>query len=174
MTTLRAASAPVPTDAEWALAPDDAPTHGECALVLPVRTDAGRAAALKVTWRHWEAETGHIALQRRHGDGAVELLRRHGDGAVELLRRHGDGAVELLRADPHRLALLLERLDPADLTRVPVDESCTVIAEFRRRLHVPAPPQLRSLSECVRDRTEWSSRRVAWRSPGCVGVRSNV
>jgi streptomycin 6-kinase len=117
---------------EWGLTPDGAPTHGECALVVPVRTDAGRATALKVTWPHWEAQTEHVALQRWHGDGAVELLR----------------------ADPHRLALLLERLETRDLTTVPVDESCSVIAGLYRKLHVPAPPQLRRLSACVNDWTE--------------------
>lgn len=116
----------------WQLTPDGTPTHGECALVLPVRTGTGRPAALKITWPHWEAETEHVALQRWHGHGAVELLR----------------------ADPHRYALLLERLHARDLTSVPVDESCTVIAGLYRALHVPATPQLRRLSECVTGRAD--------------------
>lgn len=121
---------------EWALAPDGGAWHGECALVLPVRTDAGRPAALKISWPHWEAETEHVALQRWHGTGAVELLR----------------------ADPRRFALLLERLRPRDLTTVPDDEACTVIARLYGALHVPATPQLRPLSECVAD---WSTRLLA-------------
>lgn len=121
---------------DWDLTPDGPPTHGECALVLPVRTEGHRAAALKITWPHWEARTEHIALQRWHGRGAVELLR----------------------ADPHRLALLLERLEARDLTTIPVDDSCMVIAGLYRRLHVPAPPQLRRLSECTRD---WAERLAA-------------
>ena len=120
----------------WQLTPDGAPTHGECALVLPVRTDTGRPGVLKVTWPHWEADTEHVALQRWHGHGAVELLR----------------------ADPHRYALLLERLQARDLTSVPVDESCTVIARLYRALHVPATPQLRLLSACV---TGWTDRLAA-------------
>ena len=118
---------------EWGLAPDGAPTHGECALVLPVRRPTGRPAVLKVSWPHWEAETEHIALAQWRGDGAVELLR----------------------ADPNRLALLLERAEPRDLSSVPVDAACTVIAERYARLHVPAHPQLRPLSECIRG---WSDR----------------
>ena len=119
--------------AEWELAPDGATLHGECALVVPVRTAEARAAALKVSWPHWEAETEHVALQRWHGDGAVELLR----------------------ADPHRFALLLERVSTTDLTTIPIDDATTVIARVYRRLHVPAPPQLRTLSSCVRG---WSRR----------------
>lgn len=121
---------------EWQLTPDGPPMHGECALVLPVRTAADRAAVLKIGWPHWEAETEHIALQHWHGNGAVELLR----------------------ADPHRFALLLERLRTRDLTAVGDDESCAVIAGLYRRLHVPAPPQLRTLSSLVQD---WSDRLLA-------------
>jgi len=121
---------------EWALVADGAATYGECALVLPVRTDAGRPAVLKVTWPHWEAETEHVALQRWHGNGAVELLR----------------------ADPRRFALLLERLHTRDLTTVSDEESCAVVAGLYARLHVRATPQLRLLSECV---TDWTDRLVA-------------
>lgn len=119
--------------AEWELEPDGAPMHGECALVLPVQHPTGRPAVLKVTWPHWEAQTEHIALTQWRGDGAVELLR----------------------ADPHRLALLLERAESRDLTAIPVDDACTVIAERYARLHIPAHPQLRTLSECIRG---WSDR----------------
>ena len=98
-----------------------------------VEVPPARAAALKVSWPHWEAETEHVALQRWHGDGAVELLR----------------------ADPHRFALLLERVSTTDLTTIPIGDATTVIARVYRRLHVPAPPQLRTLSSCVRD---WSRR----------------
>lgn len=110
--------------ADWDLAVDGEATHGENALVLPVRTAEGRAAALKVTFPHEEAEHEHLALRHWAGDGAVELLR----------------------ADPHRWALLLERVGPADLTTVDDDASCRVVGGLYRRLHRPAPPQLRRLS----------------------------
>ena len=38
--------------------------------------------------------------------------------ALALQRWGGDGAVRLLRADPHRQAMLLERLSAVDLTSV--------------------------------------------------------
>lgn len=116
---------------EWGLTVDGPATHGECALVVPVRTD-GRAAVLKVSWPHWEAATEHVALQRWAGNGAVELFR----------------------ADPHRFALLLERAGSTDLTPVPIDEACAVIGGLYNRLHVPAPGRLRSLSSQVIDWTD--------------------
>lgn len=117
---------------DWDLTPDGDARHGECALAVPVRTTAGRAAILKVTWPHEEARTEHLALQRWHGDGAVELLR----------------------ADPHRYALLLERAHAADLLTVPDDEACEVVGRLYGRLHVPALPQLTPLSSWVARWTE--------------------
>jgi streptomycin 6-kinase len=115
--------------AEWSLTPDGAPAHGNTALVLPVRTDAGRPAVLKIGWPHWEAEHEALALQHWHGHGAVQLLR----------------------ADPRRWALLLERLHREDLGELWDLQACEVVAGLYRRLHVPAPPQLRRLSaQCAR------------------------
>ena len=48
------------------------------------------------------------------------------------------------------LALLLERLHPEDLTDLWDVEACEIVAGFYARLHVPAPPQLVTLSSCVR------------------------
>jgi streptomycin 6-kinase len=96
-----------------------------------VRTGAGEGAVLKVGWPHWEAEHEHLALQRWHGDGAVRLLR----------------------ADPHRGALLLERLHRQDLGQEWDVQACEVVGGLYGRLHVPAPPQLRTLS--------WYAGRVA-------------
>lgn len=116
---------------EWGLRVDGGTTHGYCAVVVPVRTPSGRPAVLKVGWPHWEAEHEHLALQHWHGDGAVQLLR----------------------ADPRRYALLLERLHREDLTEVWDVEACEIVAGFYERIHVPAPPQLRTLSSCAR---RWS------------------
>lgn len=121
---------------DWSLVPDGAAMHGECALALPVRTDEGRPAVLKVTWPHWEAEHEHLALQHWHGNGSVELVR----------------------ADPRRLALLLERLRPVDLGSVGVDEACAVVGGLYPRLHRPAVPQLRRLSAVV---ASWTERLAA-------------
>jgi streptomycin 6-kinase len=112
---------------EWELEPDGEPRSGHTATVLPVLTDDGVRAVLKVGTRHPETEHEHLALQHWHGDGAVLLLR----------------------ADPHRMALLLERLSYTDLTEVWDIEACEIVAGFYQRLHKPAPPQLMRLSAYV-------------------------
>ena len=76
---------------------------------------------------HPEAEHEHLALKRWAGAGTVELLR----------------------ADPHRWALLLERLHPEDLTGLWDLEACEIVAASYARLHVPALPQLRTLTSYV-------------------------
>jgi streptomycin 6-kinase len=112
---------------EWELTPDNDPTHGYAAVVLPVRTAGGRPAVLKVGWPHEEAEHEHLALQHWHGNGAVQLLR----------------------ADPRRFALLLERLHREDLTELWDLQACEIVAGLYGRLHVAAPPQLRTLTSYV-------------------------
>ncbi|WP_067432636.1 aminoglycoside phosphotransferase family protein [Nocardioides jensenii] len=114
---------------EWELVVDDTSRHGFCSLVLPVRTASGRPAVLKV---HTdvdaeESDHEHLALQHWHGQGAVQLLR----------------------ADPHRRAMLLERLHPEDLTGLWDLEACEIVAGLYGRIHVPAPPPLRTLSSYV-------------------------
>lgn len=111
---------------EWRLEPDGEPTSGWCSLVLPVRRD-GVPAVLKLGWPDPEHEHEALGLQRWGGDGAVRLLA----------------------ADPHRWALLLERLHPTDLHSVGDVEACEVVAGLYGRLHVPAPPQLRPLTAYV-------------------------
>jgi streptomycin 6-kinase len=113
---------------EWQLVRDGAPMHGYCSLVLPVRTPGGAPAALKLGF-----------------DGDDEALHEH----LALQQWQGHGAVRLLRADPHRRALLLERLHPEDLADVWDLEACEVVAGLYPRLHLPAPPQLRPLTAYV-------------------------
>ena len=113
---------------EWGLALDGPPMHGYASLAQPVRTTGGRPAVLKVAF-----------------DGDDESLHE----GIALQRWHGDGAVELLRADPHRRALLLERLHPEDLTDMWDLEACEVVAGLYGRLHVPALPQLRTVTSYV-------------------------
>jgi streptomycin 6-kinase len=108
---------------EWELTVDGEPTHGYCSLVLPVRRGA-EPAMLKLTFTHDEGEHEALGLQRLAGDGAVRLLG----------------------ADPHRGAMLLERLHATDLDALPVLEACEVVAGLYRRIHVPPPPQLRSVT----------------------------
>jgi streptomycin 6-kinase len=113
---------------EWELAVDGALMNGFCSLVVPVRTKDGQRAVLKL----------HEDL-----DDESEFE------ALALQRWHGDGTVLLLRADPRRWALLLERLHPRDLTTVGDTEACEIVAGMYGRIHVPALPQLRTLTSYV-------------------------
>lgn len=117
---------------DWQLVEDGDPLHGYCALVLPVRTAGNQPAMLKVGFRDDESEHEHLALQHWHGNGAVRLLR----------------------ADPARGALLLERLHHEDLSDLWDLEACEIVAGLYRTLHVPAVPQLRTLTSYVE---RWSA-----------------
>jgi streptomycin 6-kinase len=133
--------------ADWNLRQDGATMAGDCAVVVPVRTDDGRSAVLKVSWPHWEAETEHLALRAWDGDAAVRLYR----------------------ADPHRFALLLERIDAGrSLNALPVRQACEVIAAAYARLHRPALAQLKRLSDLCRD---WHRRMPALEATGLVPRR---
>jgi streptomycin 6-kinase len=48
---------------------------GQCAWVAPARDHAGRELALKVQWRHWEAEREADALRLWDGAGAVRCVQ---------------------------------------------------------------------------------------------------
>ena len=114
--------------AEWELAPDGAARHGHVSLVLPVRSRAGEPAVLKLSF-DGDDESEHEALA--------------------LQTWHGRGTVRLLRADPRRRALLLERLHDRDLGDEWDVEACAVVGGLYGRLHVPAPPQLRTVTSYV-------------------------
>ena len=93
-----------------------------------MRTPSAEPAALKITF-DGDDESEHEALALQHW--------------------RGDGAVRLLTADPHRRAMLLERLGPGDLSTLGDIDACEVVAGFYPRLHGPAPPQLRTLTSYV-------------------------
>lgn len=132
--------------AEWALTPDGPPIAGRLSLVMPVVAEDGRPAVLKVGYPHEEAAQEHLALRYWGGVGAVELLR----------------------ADPHRTALLLERLGPEDLTGRWDLEACEVVGELYARIHVPAPPQLPTLPTQLARWTEGLRRAPAALPPRLV------
>lgn len=114
--------------AEWGLRTDGWFMHGYTSLAAPVVRGDGSPAMLKVTFDgDDESELEHLALQRWGGRGAVRLLR----------------------ADPSRRALLLERLETRDLSQEWDVAACETVAGLYSRLHVPALPQLRSLSSYV-------------------------
>ncbi|AQA06617.1 aminoglycoside resistance protein [Mycobacterium sp. MS1601] len=112
----------------WNLTPDGQPMHGWASLVLPVRSDDGASAVLKMGFPDPETQHEHLALRRWAGDGAVRLLS----------------------ADPHHRALLLERLHRRDLNELWDIEACEIAVGLYRRLHVPALPQLARLSDAIR------------------------
>jgi len=119
--------------ADWQLTLDGESTHGFCSLVAPVRTAGGAPAALKVTF-DGDEESQHEGL----------ALQRWG----------GRATVKLLRADPHRRTLLLERLHPEDLTTLRDGEACEIIGGLYATIHVPALPQLRTITSYVARWTE--------------------
>lgn len=112
---------------EWDLTFDGPLWHGFCALVAPVHDGSGGPAVLKIALLEDESEHEHVALQRWRGESAVRLLR----------------------ADPGRGALLLERLDRADLGELWDEEACQVVGDLYGALHVPPMPQLRQQSTYV-------------------------
>lgn len=118
---------------EWRLRPDGEPAHGRFALVVPVLTDDGTAAALKLGYVDEGSEHEALALQHWQGRGSVALLR----------------------AAPRRGALLLERLEQRDLGEEWDVAACEAVGALYGDLHIAPPPQLRRLSRlCER----WASR----------------
>jgi streptomycin 6-kinase len=117
---------------DWDLTPDGEATNGYCSIVVPARTAVGAAVMLKVAFPDDESEHEHLALRRWAGDGAVRLLS----------------------ADPHRRAVLLERLSSRNLNELWDIEACEIVAALYRRIHVPALPQLRTLTGLVE---QWNS-----------------
>jgi streptomycin 6-kinase len=109
---------------QWELRPDGEAIQGSGSIAMPVRTSDAAPAILKISFPDADSEHEHLVLRRWGGDGAVRLLR----------------------ADPRRRALLLERLRPQSLDRLPDVEACRVVAGLYRRLHIPALPQLSLLT----------------------------
>jgi streptomycin 6-kinase len=105
----------------------------------------------------------------RAGDGRRAVLKVGAESTAHLAFRHwaGNGAVELLRADPHRGALLLERAGAGDLTTGWDLDAAQAVGRLYGRLHVPAPPQLRTVADIL---AEWSDR-VGSADPGTAVPR---
>ena len=109
---------------QWELTVDGPARSGSGSTVVPVRTSEGTPAVLKIATSNAGSDHEHLVLRRWGGAGAVRLLR----------------------ADPRRHALLLERLGPQNLDTLCDVEACEVMAALYLRIHVPALPQLRSLT----------------------------
>ena len=118
--------------AAWELAPDGDEEvdveAGDGALVRPVTTPAGEAAALRVSRPRPGTEHEHLALRLWAGRGAVRLLR----------------------AEPADRVLLLERTRAEDLHSVPVLEACRVLGELVGALARPPRPPFPPLSGLAR------------------------
>lgn len=112
---------------EWGLERETDEVWGRFSVAVPVRTADGERAVLKVA--DPGPETEHEALALQHWGGRA--------------------AVRLLRADPHRRAVLLERLERRDLTEEWDVHACEVVGDLYGLLHVPAPPQLLPLTTYV-------------------------
>lgn len=115
--------------AAWSLELSGPTWHGYVGIVLPV-TRAGEDLVLKVSWIDQSSE--HEAL----------TLRTWG----------GRGAVRLLEAREELGAMLLERLDrERTLMHLPADEAARIAGALLRRLHVPAPRELRTVGQEMDD-----------------------
>jgi streptomycin 6-kinase len=112
----------------WRLRRDGATRSGVAGLVLPVVTDDGTPAMLKLQDTDWDHPGEGLALRTWNGDGAARLLRE----------------------DPETWTLLIERLDPdRDLRSVDDDEAAVlVIAGLLNRLNAhTAPPEIPRLAD---------------------------
>lgn len=132
---------------DWRLDIDGEVMHGHASVVLPVRTGDGAAAVLKVGFPDDETRHTEPDLLRLAPPSPASASGWHEH--LALRRWGGDGAVRLLSADPHRHALLLERLLPRNLTELWDVEACEIVAGLYGRLHVPALPQLARLSDVI-------------------------
>jgi streptomycin 6-kinase len=113
---------------EWSLSTDGESMNGFGSLVLPVRTETGTPAVLKLAF-----------------DGDDEGIHE----ALALQHWAGRGTVKLLRADPNRRALLLERLSTTDLRTLSDIAACEIVAGLYPRLHIAALPQLQTVTSYV-------------------------
>ncbi|MEV6348463.1 aminoglycoside phosphotransferase family protein [Actinoplanes sp. NPDC051851] len=112
----------------WDLTPDGTASHGNVAMVLPVRRPDGGPAVLKLQPVDEETVGEPVALRAWYGYGAVTLLNH----------------------DPVTGSMLLERLDAArSLAAVPdVTTALRTLSGVLARLHeVPAPDGVRRLAE---------------------------
>lgn len=120
---------------EWALEADGAPWHGNCAVVYPVRRQ-GEPLALKLTWPHREAAQEGRTLGLWSGRDAVRLVA----------------------SDPHRWALLLERLEPRDLSGSGFLDQAETLGALAASLDRPAPPWVPRWSTELEDLLSWIER----------------
>jgi len=121
----------------WRLVINGTVMHGYTGLAIPVQRGK-ESCILKVYWKNRDTECAHTALKVWNGRGAVKLLDE----------------------EPSLGVVLLERLDPVrSLNRVGIGEAVIVAGKLLRRLAIPAPEHIRSLTvlapemiQCMRKR----------------------
>jgi streptomycin 6-kinase len=108
----------------WQLEIDGSVMNGYTGLAIPAHRDK-EACILKVYWRDEDTDSAPLALQIWNGRGAVKLLAH----------------------EPSLGAMLLERLDPtSSLEKVEIGKAIVIAGRLLRRLAIPAPAQMRSVT----------------------------
>lgn len=136
-------------------------------LPLPTRWHPGGVTALDDVVAGWHLRSdgdvdrvGGATVLPVRSEGSPAVLKLGGAEQAHLVLRrwNGAGAVRLLRADPHRSAVLLERLHRTSLESLSDTAACEVVAGLYPSLHIPAMPQLRSLPTLL---GEWADTLAA-------------
>ena len=115
--------------ADWHVKPVGPVLHGYVAVVVPVDRD-GEPIMLKVSWIDRSSEQEALVLRAWNGDGAVRLLAAREDLGAMLL--------EGLEAD-------------RTLEHVAIDDAVRTASTLLRRLAIPAPAELRTVTEELSD-----------------------
>jgi streptomycin 6-kinase len=117
---------------------------GQCAWIAPATNPAGEQLALKVGWRHREAEHEAEALWLWDGDGAVRCLAT--------------------RAFEDTTALLLERCEPGTVLgdALAEAEQDIVIAGLLRRLWAHVPPDGHRFGSLQAMCDDWAESGELW------------
>ena len=123
----------------WQLVINGAAMHGYTGLAIPARRGKENCI-LKVYWKNQNTEYAHSALKVWNGRGAVKLLDE----------------------EPSLGAVLLERLDPVrSLQRVEIGEAVIVAGKLLRRLAIPAPEHIRSVTVLAHEMIQFTQARWA-------------
>jgi len=109
----------------WELEIQGPVMNGYTGLAIPVQRE-GEECILKVYWQDEDTNIAPLALKIWNGRGAVKLLAY----------------------EPSFGAMLLERLDPdSSLAKVEISEAIVIAGRLLRRLAIPAPAQMHSVTE---------------------------
>jgi streptomycin 6-kinase len=151
----------------WKLQVGRALAHEGCAsVILPVTTDRGVPAVLKLSVPHDESRYEGHALERWNGDGAVSVLRSSADGFTLLLERcePGHNLWSLgLSEQIEVMADLLPRLWTTPAPEVPFQQLAETTAGWVRQMETKAAAM--GLSRPVADRARQWAEELADHQP---------